>query len=120
MKNSSLLAILGILLALAHLTLQTNCPNCFVTQICGKYKWTGWMDRDNPSGTGDWETVSDAVSMGGCPNPIWVECKTTTGLDWWQTHEVIQFSTSGGCICKNSDQPDKTCNYDYKIRELCP
>jgi hypothetical protein len=48
-----------------------------------------------------------------------VECKTTTGLNWWETKEVIIFNAIKGCVCKNSDQPDGHCHYDYTIRELC-
>jgi hypothetical protein len=29
-------------------------PNC----DSKGYKWTTWLDRDNPSGTGDWETLN--------------------------------------------------------------
>lgn len=65
----------------------TPCPDCFVTQVCGKFAWTKWMNRDLPGGTGDWETVSDAVPMGGCAKPVWIECRTTSSpqVSWWQT-----------------------------------
>ena len=100
------------------------CPDCFVTQVCGPFNWTDWIDRDNPSGTGDWETVSDAVPLGGCPNPIWLECQTLTGTNWWQTGDVIRYSTNGGCLCVDADQPliagVRKCRNDYRIRMLCP
>jgi hypothetical protein len=97
------------------------CPDCFVTQICGPYRWTNWMDRDNPGGTGDWETVVDNVVNGGCPNPIWVECTTTAGVPWWKTGEKVRFSTTGGCVCYGQDNPPNfKCKNDYMIRELCP
>jgi hypothetical protein len=47
-------------------------PPCFTTQVCGRFHWTKWIDRDDPSGNGDYETVADAVSLGGCSNPIWI------------------------------------------------
>ena len=48
------------------------CPDCFVTQICGNYKWTKWMDRDNTGGKGDYEMVELAIPLGGCQHPIWI------------------------------------------------
>jgi hypothetical protein len=62
-----------------------GCPDCFVTQICGPYYWTKWLNRDLPSGTGDWETVSGLVALGGCASPIYIECQTVGGVSWWKT-----------------------------------
>jgi hypothetical protein len=92
---------------------------CFTTQECGNFKMTAWINRDAPSGTGDFETVADAVSLGGCAAPLWVECQTTTGINWWLTNETIEFGPAG-CVCKNAAQADLVCNYNYQIRELCP
>ena len=124
MSKSNLLTIVVLVLCLLCMpgqaqTPPNNCPNCFSTLVCGTFKWTPWLNRDAPSGTGDWETVSDAVALGGCAYPAWVECKTTTGLDWWKTGEVIIYSAYQGCICRNADQPDQICNFDYTMRELC-
>jgi hypothetical protein len=108
-----------LLLICLQLAESQTCPDCFVTQVCGDFYWTGWFNRDRPSGSGDWETVSDAVALGGCAHPVAIECRTTTGLDWWKTGEVILFNASEGCVCKNADQPDNVCNYNYEMRELC-
>jgi hypothetical protein len=54
------------------ITQSAACPDCFVTQLCGPYKWTAWINRDRPSGVGDWEDVTDAVAFGGCKAPIWI------------------------------------------------
>jgi hypothetical protein len=108
-----------LLLVCLQLTKSQTCTNCFVSQVCGNFHWTDWINRDRPSGTGDWELVSSAVALGGCAHPVFVECRTTTGLEWWKTGEVIIFSASQGCICVNADQPDNVCNFDYEMRELC-
>jgi hypothetical protein len=109
---------------ISRLKPKPPCPDCFVTQICGPFKWTNWIDCDNPSGTGDWETVANAVPLGGCPNPIWLECQTLSGINWWQTGDVIRYSTNGGCLCIDADQPliagVRKCRNDYRIRMLCP
>ncbi len=36
-------------------------------------KWTPWFDRDNPSGTGDWETPLSALGAAACTNPLTIE-----------------------------------------------
>jgi hypothetical protein len=106
---------------IARILPRPACPDCFVTQICGPYRWTNWINRDGPGGNGDWETVSGAVGLGGCPNPIYLECQTTGGIAWWRTGEVVRFSTSGGCICVGTDNPPlNRCINNYQIRMLCP
>lgn len=80
--------------------------------------WTQWYDRDNPSGSGDYE--DRASQVGVCANPVEVECETTSGLDAASTGEVITCTPSGGLVCVNSNQPDGVCNYDYRVRFGCP
>lgn len=101
MKFKPIWLIAAIILALTQSVRSNNCPDCFITQVCGPFHWTKWINRDRPSGTGDWELVADAVPLGGCKLPIYLECQTTSGLPWWKTGEVIQFSTAIGCICVN-------------------
>lgn len=41
--------------------------------------WTNWYDRDNPSGTGDWELLSNLRNENPgqiCANPIAIEART--------------------------------------------
>lgn len=80
--------------------------------------WTPWYDRDDPSGTGDWELRS--LQSGVCDAPTSVQCQTVTGLALWQTGEVVSCSASDGLLCRNSDQPDGWCNHDYRVRFYCP
>jgi len=55
----------------AKVSAQTeNCPDSrYLT-------WTRWFDRDDPSFTGDYETLNDLRKEGNtiCPNPIATEC----------------------------------------------
>ena len=42
--------------------------------------WTRWYDRDDPSGTGDWEPLSNLRSENPgqiCDNPLYIEAVTT-------------------------------------------
>ncbi|GLD70125.1 cartilage intermediate layer protein 2-like protein, partial [Lates japonicus] len=84
--------------------------------------WTDWFDRDDPSGTGDWETLySLRMENPGkiCPNPVDIEAETLSGLSVAAAGDVIYKSdTTVGFVCRKSDQPTKTCN-DYRVRFSC-
>lgn len=82
--------------------------------------WTSWLNRDGPSGSGDWETTSEFVTaVQTCSNPIAIECQTTSGVDSTQSGEVYTCDLAGGGICRAADQPDGVC-LDYRVRYLCP
>lgn len=85
--------------------------------------WTQWFDRDDPSGTGDWETLAALLNEHPekiCNSPLDIEVLTTTGLPVAATGNVIAASdTTVGFICKNADQIKGMC-FDYKVRFLCP
>lgn len=82
--------------------------------------WTAWLDRDNPSGNGDYELLTDFVAAGQvCANPIGIACETTTGIPHTQTGEVYSCSVTNGGTCVNANQPDGAC-LDYRVRFLCP
>ncbi|MCK5624556.1 hypothetical protein KAI04_01820 [Candidatus Pacearchaeota archaeon] len=82
--------------------------------------WTDWLNRDGPTGSGDWEQLSSHIAEKGiCENPIEVECQTITGLDYSETGEVVSCSVTGGLVCANTNQPDGICNFDYKVRFNC-
>ncbi|XP_056284407.1 mucin-5B-like isoform X3 [Pseudoliparis swirei] len=90
--------------------------------VAFKMCWTEWFDRDDPSGSGDWETLVDLhkVHPGKiCPKPAAIEAQTLTGLSVAAAGEVIQIDTTSGFVCRNKDQPDKRCN-DYRVRFSCP
>lgn len=96
---------------------------------CGTFKlnisspggnWTPWLDRDNPSGKGDYETLVDFLQNGqACPNPAGIQCQTLNGVDWTQTGEVYSCTAALGGYCINTNQPDGSC-LDYRVRFLCP
>lgn len=54
----------------ANLSQSTNlCPEC----------WTDWFDRDDPTGTGDWETLYHLRKQNPgkiCPKPADIEAQT--------------------------------------------
>ncbi|XP_028253599.1 mucin-5AC-like [Parambassis ranga] len=84
--------------------------------------WTDWFDRDNPTGTGDWETLYNLRIENPekiCPKPVQIEAQTLSGISAAAAGEVIYRSdTTSGFICRIKDQPDKKCN-DYRVRFSC-
>ena len=84
--------------------------------------WTGWLDRDNASGSGDYETIQDFIVSGqldpSCASPIAIECETTSGVDWTLAGEVYICNIDAGGVCRNSEQPDGYCQ-DYRVRFEC-
>lgn len=83
--------------------------------------WTSWLNRDQPGGSGDFETLRDFVAEGkACENPEKIECRTRSGKDWTETGEVYQCVARVGGVCRNSSQPQgKRCS-DYEVRFYCP
>lgn len=79
-----------------------------------------WLDRDNPSGVGDFETLANFVAAGlVCPFPVSIECETVDGIDWHRTGEVVTCSDSTGLVCLNANQPAGVTCSDYRVRFRC-
>ncbi|XP_024146693.1 cartilage intermediate layer protein 2 isoform X1 [Oryzias melastigma] len=99
-----------------------SCPPPYCSK---KVCWTKWFDRDNPSGTGDWETLSSLrrENQGKiCESPWFIEVVTK---DYPHTPAIqtgenfYMFSPTQGFVCRQKDQSSKTC-LDYKVRFGCP
>uniref|UniRef100_A0A3Q3GEX2 Cartilage intermediate layer protein 2-like n=1 Tax=Kryptolebias marmoratus TaxID=37003 RepID=A0A3Q3GEX2_KRYMA len=100
--------------------LFTELPQCKCFTLGG---WTQWFDIDNPSGTGDWELLTDLRSENPgkiCDNPTDIEAVTLSGQSVAEAGEKIyKYDTTSGFVCRNEDQLDRRCN-DYKVRFSCP
>nr|XP_043891842.1 mucin-5AC-like isoform X6 [Solea senegalensis] len=98
-----------------------QCPARFCKP--GPKCWTPWFDRDNPSGSGDWETLKDLwKEYPGkiCNSPFDIQVQTTSGDSMASTGDTIaRVDTSTGFVCKNKDQKDGKCK-DYRVRFQCP
>ncbi|MBC7977328.1 MAG: hypothetical protein H7138_20315 [Myxococcales bacterium] len=82
-------------------------------------EWSSWLDRDSPSGNGEFETRADfSIVQVGCSSPVAIEATTLSGVPWQNTGEVLTVSPSVGLICQNSAQPDGSCQ-DYRVRFGC-
>uniref|UniRef100_A0A3B4BA77 WxxW domain-containing protein n=1 Tax=Periophthalmus magnuspinnatus TaxID=409849 RepID=A0A3B4BA77_9GOBI len=93
-------------------------PSFLVLPEC----WTQWFDRDDPAGSGDWETLINLHLQNPgkiCTKPLQIQVKTTSGQSVSSTGNVIYNDTTTGFICRNSDQRKGLCS-DYMVRFRCP
>jgi len=80
-------------------------------------KWSTWKDRDNPSGTGDYEQLKDFPKTGDlCSDPLAVQARII-GTSTLATTEEVHFSLDG-FFCRNDEQPRGWCS-DYEVRFCC-
>ncbi|XP_070705993.1 cartilage intermediate layer protein 2 [Pempheris klunzingeri] len=84
--------------------------------------WTDWFDRDDPSGTGDWEVLYNLRKENPgkiCEDPVDIEVRTLSGLTVAAAGDVIfKNDPNEGFVCRNQDQLKKKCN-DYRVRFSC-
>ena len=86
---------------------------------CSYRCWTNWLDRDNPSGNGDFETIADFSASQTCPSPIGADCRVKSTLaDWTTTGQTYVCNARHGGICWNNRNPGSYC-LDYEARFLC-
>lgn len=78
--------------------------------------WTDWLNRDYPSGTGDWE-VGYSDPCGG-NEPIQIMIETVNGVPYQDTGETLHVVPSEGAWCINAEQPDGECE-NYHVKFLC-
>ena len=103
-------------------------------RLCNDVYWTDWLDRDNPSGKGDYENISafladkPPVQICGGNDPVGIKCSTTDGgWSWSSIGKPLGAPPVGapdqdvvcdpliGFKCINADQSDGKCE-DYKVR----
>ena len=47
-----------------------------------------------------------------------IQCETIDGMSVSSTGDILHFSPSIGCYCKNSEQPGVMC-HDYRVKFAC-
>src|SRR3989338_7025832 len=59
----------------------------------GNDGWTNWINRDGPSGVGDYETINDFNTYSGlkdtCPVVYDIQCQTTNGIAYKDTGQNV-------------------------------
>jgi hypothetical protein len=89
-------------------------------QVAGAQAWTPWLDRDDPSGKGDYETVADFTKAGKvCDKPIQIQCRFVGETNPWPATPPTGYTcnTQLGGYCVN--EPGLECK-DIEVRFLCP
>ena len=86
---------------------------------CYRYWETQWLDRDDPSGQCDCETLNDFGSSQTCPNPVGVKCRVrSTGQDYQDVGQNMICNARSGGVCWNHDN-NSPCK-DYEVQFICP
>ncbi|KAJ8372067.1 hypothetical protein AAFF_G00294810 [Aldrovandia affinis] len=84
---------------------------------------TRWLDADNPTGQGDYETLLQLqMRYPGeiCSQPIGIEAITVSGTPALQTGDTfLIYDATNGFACLNTAQRGRMCQ-DYKVRFTCP
>ena len=72
--------------------------------------WTPWLDRDNPSGTGDYENVvnyyPDNSPCNDGSEALYIQCRVVdTQTPWYDLpySDKLTCTTEGGFTCENAD-----------------
>lgn len=78
------------------------------------YEWTDFLDRDDPTENGDYETLQDYSTDEVCQNPIALEAQARSSGSTAVTHVSLDW----GFWC-NNDENEGGCA-DFEVRFCCP
>eukprot|EP00798_Chlamydomonas_sp_ICE-L_P025651 gene25651-11314_t len=85
-------------------------------------EWTGWYNRDAPSGYQDNENIIYEAPPCGEATPLDARCQANMGgswVPWSQTKQVLSTPCGiTGLVCVNA-QNNGAC-FDYRVQYLCP
>ena len=79
------------------------------------YEWTDWLDRDDPTGDGDFENRPSFSMDEACADPIAVNARARSS----GSTEVTHLDLYHGFWCLNEEQPNEDCA-DHEVRFCCP
>lgn len=84
-------------------------------------RWTRWLNRDGPGGSGDFETLKDFVAAGSvCAQPTAIQCSTVDGTPWNEAGQQYRCDAAVGGVCVNQKQAKGQRCHDYRVRFCCP
>ena len=81
----------------------------------GGYAWTNWLDRDDPTNGGDYETIADYAAVDACETPTAIQAQARTSGSTEVTHVDLEW----GFWCNNDEQTNGDCA-DFEVRFCCP
>jgi hypothetical protein len=124
MKKKFILGIfvLGILLTAVFVSAGLFSFNSPMTGNVVAGTWTTWYDRDDASGSGDYEELSKHGDVCGDVPITGIECQTTDGVDYKTAGQKVTCDMTKGFACISSNNGgsmfNPTCE-DYKVRYKC-
>jgi len=93
--------------------------------------WSSWLNRDQPSGQGDYETLAELTKEGQlkCKQPLAVQCRYRGGAAWgaqigsYPSSNIAgagySCETTKGGWCVNSQTTPKNSCKDSEVRFCC-
>lgn len=119
MRGNVLRKIAGLPLIVAVVTVSVMVGS---PQVAAAQAWSGWLDRDDPSGKGDYETVVDFKKAGQmpCDEPTHIKCRfvgDTNPFPPGNPPNGYTCNTQEGGYCVNG--PSLECR-DIEVSFLCP
>ncbi|XP_034260677.1 mucin-2-like isoform X2 [Pantherophis guttatus] len=85
---------------------------------------TQWINRDNSTGTGDYELVyyiQRELPKALCKNRLAIEVETVRGVPAYRTGQLFAWNDPiNGFACIHADQGKSGLCHDYKVRFVCP
>ena len=115
-RSSLLFLVIGVL-AMIPVPLRAQPVDTFESWCA---EWTPWLNRDRPSGRGDYEMVVDFQQQGQiCQEPKSIQCQTSDGRDWTATGQVYTCDVNRGGVCVNAQQTSGKPCLDYRVRFCC-
>ena len=79
------------------------------------YEWTNWLDRDDPTGDGDYEHRADYAQQEVCETPLAIDARARGSGSQEVTHVDLNY----GFWCNNEEQTSGDCA-DFEVRYCCP
>lgn len=92
--------------------------------VCDVNLWGSWLDRDQPSGNGDYEIDHSGI----CAQPADIQVQWNDSGTWQDVDlhnpatipdDLLRSDATRGVWCVNSEQSDASCE-DYRVRFFCP
>lgn len=87
---------------------------CYMAGICSPQQTTGWLDRDDPSGSGDYEGYTQHGSP--CPSGTSYVSTNIACVSGSCSDDTLTYYSSGGIACVNSST--NSCG-DWKVQFVC-
>ena len=92
---------------------------CIRDSVRTAHQYGQWRDRDDSSGTGDYEVNFSDLN---CSTPVHMQARVKGGTTIFnhmdEAPDILSSFSPSGLACVNRNQPDGICE-DYEVRFAC-